>query len=224
MKILIADDEQRMRILVSDFLTIEGYEVIEATDGQEALRLFNEDPQIHLVILDVMMPYVNGWQVCETIRCKSSVPILMLTAKNTEPDELNGFSSGADDYITKPFNTSVFVARVNALMNRTYGKGQKSNQLSKGLLQVLPDEIMVKVQDEIIDLSATEYQLLLYLIENENHILTREQLLDQVWGYDYEGSDRTVDTHINRLRMKLKQCGHYIQTKRGFGYKFEVVL
>ncbi|MCM1989539.1 response regulator transcription factor [Oceanirhabdus seepicola] len=221
-KILIADDELRMRILISDFLSLEGYEILEAQDGKEALDIFTQDPNIHLVILDVMMPYFDGWQVCEKIRMNSSVPIIMLTAKNTEPDELTGFKSGADEYITKPFSPSIFVARVNALFNRTYSP-LESDIIIKGALNINTKQHKVTVLNSPVTLSSTEFKLLTYMIENEGSVLTRENLLDQVWGYDYEGTDRTVDTHMNRLRIKLKKSGIYIKTIRGYGYKFEVI-
>lgn len=219
-KILIADDEMRMRILISDFLTNEGYEIIEAADGKEAIEKFLDDTTIHLVILDIMMPYFNGWEVCEEIREISKVPIIMLTAKNTENDELNGFRKGADEYIKKPFSPSILVARVNALMHRTY---EDNNKLNKGNLVIDTEKHIVKSAGNEIELSLTEYKMLLYMVENEGAVLTRELLLNNVWGYDYEGTDRTVDTHINRLRIKLKESGDYIRTVRGYGYKFEVV-
>ncbi|GAA0180058.1 response regulator transcription factor [Clostridium sediminicola] len=219
-KILIADDEMRMRILISDFLTNEGYEIIEVGDGKEAIERFLDKPTIHLVILDIMMPYFNGWEVCEEIRKVSKVPIIMLTAKNTENDELNGFKKGADEYIKKPFSPSILVARVNALMNRTY---EDNNKLNKGSLIIDTDKHLVKSKDNEIELSITEYKMLLFMVQNEGTVLTRELLLNNVWGYDYEGTDRTVDTHINRLRIKLKEAGDYIRTVRGYGYKFEVI-
>ncbi|WP_105616252.1 response regulator transcription factor [Vallitalea okinawensis] len=221
-KILIADDELRMRILVSDFLSMEGYDIVEAIDGKEAIDLFTDDPGIHLVILDVMMPFYDGWEACKAIREMSSVPIIMLTAKNREPDELNGFKSGADEYITKPFSPTIFVARVNALIKRTYGDDEQ-DEIIKGDLCIYPKQCRVTVTGNPVELSQTEFDLLLYMIQNETQVLSRDQLLNQVWGYDYEGTDRTVDTHINRLRIKLQACGSYIQTKRGYGYKFEVI-
>ncbi|SHH33590.1 response regulator transcription factor [Clostridium grantii] len=219
-KILIADDEMRMRILISDFLINEGYEIIEASDGKEALEKFTNEPTIHLVILDIMMPYLTGWEVCEEIRKISKVPIIMLTAKNAENDELFGFKKGTDEYIKKPFSPSILVARVNALMDRTYGD---SNLLIKDCLTIDTEKHIVKSQGDTIDLSITEYKLLLYMIDNENSVLSREQLISKVWGYDYDGTDRTVDTHINRLRIKLKESGDYVKTVRGYGYKFEVI-
>ncbi|NQT58237.1 MAG: response regulator transcription factor [Bacteroidetes bacterium] len=218
-KILIADDESRMRILISDFLINEGYEVIEALNGREAVDKFVEDPSIHLVILDIMMPVLNGFDTCSQIRKISKVPILMLTAKNTENDELQGFRKGTDEYIKKPFSPSVLVARINALMLRIYGDSKK---ISKGNLLINSDSHLVEINGASIDLSQTEFKLLLYLIENENRVLSRDQLLNYVWGYDYDGTERTVDTHMNRLRIKLKSSGNYLKTVRGFGYKFKV--
>lgn len=221
--ILIAEDESRMRILVSDFLTMEDYNILEAKDGRQAIDIFMKNPNVHLVILDVMMPYYNGWEVCEEIRKMSNVPIIMLTAKNTEPDELNGFKYGADEYITKPFSPSIFVARVNALIKRTYC-ALEQDEIIKGNLSINVNQHKVTANKIPVDLSQTEYNLLLYMIQNEGQVFNRNQLLNNVWGYDYQGTDRTIDTHINRLRIKLKDCGNYIQTIRGYGYKFEVNL
>lgn len=210
-----------MRILISDFLTNEGYEIIEASDGKEAIDKFFKDPSIHLVILDIMMPYFNGLEVCEEIRKISKVPIIMLTAKVSENDELFGFRKGSDEYIKKPFSPSILVARVNALINRTY-KGEEN--ISKGNLKIDTETHTVTASGELINLSITEYKLLLYMINNETSVLSRDTLLNNVWGFDYDGTDRTVDTHINRLRMKLKTCGDYVTTVRGYGYKFEVII
>lgn len=218
-KILIADDEARMRILVSDFLNNEGYEVLEAADGEVAIDLFYESTDVHLVILDVMMPGMDGWDVCKEIRKSSQVPIIMLTAKNSEQDELTGFKHGSDEYITKPFRPAILVARVNALIKRTYGDQSATNY---GCLTVDYNNHSVKANNQSIKLSQTEFKLLAYLIQNQDNLLSRDQLLNNVWGYDYEGTDRTVDSHMNRLRSKLLDAGDYIQTIRGFGYKFEV--
>ncbi|MDA3847579.1 MAG: response regulator transcription factor [Vallitaleaceae bacterium] len=217
--ILIADDETRMRILVADFLEQAGYNTIEAKNGEEALSLYGKHPDIDLLILDVMMPLMNGWEVCHAIRDYSKVPIIMLTAKNTETDELTGFQKGADEYITKPFSPMILVARVNALIKRTYMDKQV---YSKGLLLVDYNRISVTVDHVPVELSQTEYRLLTFFIENEQQVISREQLLNHIWGMDYFGTDRTVDTHINRLRMKLLAAGTYIQTVRGHGYKYEV--
>lgn len=220
-KILIADDEKRMRILIADFLSNEGYEIIEASDGKEAIDKFYKDPSIHLVILDIMMPYFNGLEVCEEIRKISKVPIIMLTAKVSENDELFGFRKGTDEYIKKPFSPSILVARVKALIKRTY---KDADKIKKGNLEIDTETHTVIAGGELINLSLTEYKLLLYMIQNEASVLTRDALLDNVWGFYYEGTDRTVDTHINRLRIKLKTCGDYVTTVRGYGYKFEVIM
>ncbi len=217
--VLIADDEPRMRILVSDFLQNENYNVIEAKNGLEAVDLFFSDQSIHLVILDVMMPEMDGWDACREIRNVSQVPIIMLTAKNTEADELTGFDKGSDEYITKPFSPSILVARVNALIKRTYGS---SKEKAYGILSIDYTNNQCRCNDVSLELSTTEFKLLSYLIQNKNAILTRDQILDNVWGYDYEGTDRTVDSHMNRLRSKLQEAGNYIRTVRGSGYKFEV--
>ena len=220
-KVLFAEDDKRMQILVDDFLSHEGYEVITVDNGKEALEKINELSDIKLVILDVMMPFLNGWQVCQQIRKSSQIPIIMLTAKNAEPDELQGFKKGADEYITKPFSPSIFVARVNALYSRTYSE-EDNQQLIINDLTVNLLEHKVYCKSEKIELSQTEYNLLLFLLDNKGIVLSREKLLNNVWGFDYIGTDRTVDTHINRLRVKLRECGYYIQTVRGYGYKIEV--
>lgn len=220
-KILVVDDETRLRLLIADFLEVEGYRVYEAKDGREALEVFKAEPDLQMVILDVMMPYYDGWDVCKKIRETSKVPIIMVTAKDTEPDELQGFTSGADEYITKPFSPSIFVARVNALYKRTYDKA-KDGHIDKGVVSIDLKSHSVLVKGHAISLSHTEYKLLTYLVQNEEQVLDRNSLLDYVWGYDYEGTDRTVDTHMNRLRCKLGEAGYMIKTVRGFGYKFEV--
>jgi len=217
--ILIADDEPRMRILISDFLHNEGYSVIEAVDGTDAVEKFLHKPNIHLLILDIMMPGLNGFEVCRRVREISKVPILMATAKTSEEDELKGFNEGSDEFIRKPFSPSVLVARVNALIKRAYS--DEKVLLQRGDITIDQVELKVSIKDRDIDLSHTEYKLLLYMIENDNQALSRDQLLNYVWGYDFDGTARTVDTHINRLRMKLEGCGDYIKTIRGFGYKFE---
>jgi len=218
-KILVADDESRMRILISDFLKDAGYSIIKATDGAEAIDAFRRNPDLSLVILDIMMPHYNGWEVCEEIRSTSDIPIIMLTAKVAESDELQGFDKGADEYIKKPFSPSVLVARVNALIKRSY---KDISIIKKGRLIIDTEKHILKCDDIKIDLSLTEYKLLMYLIESESVVLDRDSLLNNVWGYDYTGTDRTVDTHINRLRDKLNAASSYIKTVRGYGYKFEV--
>lgn len=223
MKVLVADDEARIRILVKDFLEAEGHSVIEVNNGLEAIDYIEANRDLHLVILDVMMPKCSGWEVMETIRPDIRVPVLMLTAKSTEQDELTGFRLGVDDYIKKPFSPVLLVARVNALLQRAYGV---ESSLVKGKLTINYANRSVSINTdsalENIKLSQKEFQLLSTLIENENQVLTRDQLLIKVWGYDYEGTERTVDTHMNRLRIKLKSVEDYIQTVRGYGYKFEV--
>ncbi len=219
-KILIADDEKRMRKLVSDFLKKEGYSIIEANDGEEALDLFEKENNIDLVILDVMMPKYDGWMVCRKIRKKSSVPIIMLTARSEEFDELFGFEMGADEYVKKPFSPKILVARVNALLRRS--KEEKEDIQVFGKLKIDDNAKLVYIEDEAIDLSPKEYELLLYMINNKGAALSREQILNNVWGYDYFGELRTVDTHINRLRIKLENQSDWVHTVRGIGYRFEV--
>jgi two-component system response regulator ResD len=221
-KILMADDEARMRKLVSDFLKKEGYEVVEAEDGKQALQLFNETDDFKLVILDVMMPGYDGWAVCREIRKNSTVPIIMLTARGEENDELFGFDLGADEYITKPFSPMILVARVQALIRRV-GNGAKSTKTYNGL-EIDESGRVVRINGEKIELSPKEYELLIYLTVNEGIALSREQILNSVWDYDYFGDARTVDTHIKKLRLKLGEKAEYIQTVRSLGYKFEVGL
>jgi len=220
-KVLIADDDSRIRSVVSDFLVLEGYEVLEAENGREALEIFEYDPSIELIILDVMMPFLNGYEVCNIIRKSSSVPIIMLTAKSTENDELAGFEKGVDEYITKPFKASILVARVNALYNRVYGNPEKE-VIKRGILEINLKKQEVKVGGEVVKLSSTELKMLLYMIKHENVVLSREQLLNNIWSYDYFGTDRTVDTAINRLRTKLQSANGYIKTVPKSGYIFEV--
>ena len=221
MKILMADDESRMRKLVGDFLKKEGYEIVEAEDGKKALQLFNEISDINLVILDVMMPGYDGWAVCREIRKKSQVPIIMLTARSEENDELFGFDLGADEYITKPFSPLILVARVQALLRRSGGNGPKTIRSYPGM-EIDESGRVVKINGEKIDLSPKEFELLQYLAANEGIALSREQILNAVWDYDYFGDARTVDTHIKKLRLKMGAQAGYIQTVRGLGYKFEV--
>ncbi len=218
-KILIADDEERLRILVSDFLKTNGHSVIEASNGEEAVNQFYEDPTIHLLILDVMMPLMDGFEVLDEIRKISQVPVIMLTAKNAEQDELKGFNTGADEYITKPFRPTILMARVKALLNRTYGSSEATIY---GCMIIDTEQHSLKVHDTSIQLSQTEFKLLTYMINNQGNVLSRDQILNNVWGFDYYGTARTVDTHMNRLRIKLKEAGNYIKTIRGYGYKFEV--
>ena len=219
-KILIADDESRIRKLVNDFLSREGHEIIEASDGKEALDVFY-DKNPDLVILDVMMPKFTGLEVCKEIRESSSVPIIILTAKDTESDELSGFSSGADEYISKPFSPKILVARVNALLRRS-STFNIEDVLDAGKIHIDINAHLVRVDGNEIVLSVKEFELLCYFINNQGIALSREKILDNVWDYDYFGDARTVDTHVKKLRAKLKEYGKYIQTIWGMGYKFEV--
>lgn len=218
--ILVADDEARMRKLISDFLKKEGYSVMEAEDGKKALEIFHDHENISLVILDVMMPGLDGWSVCREIRKSSRIPIIMLTARAEESDELFGFDLGADEYVTKPFSPLILVARVQALLRRTSNKEILVRNING--LEIDRNRRVVSIDNERIELSPKEFELLLYLIENENLAVSREQILNAVWNYDYYGDARTVDTHIKRLRYKLGPKGDFIQTVRGLGYRFEV--
>lgn len=220
LKILVVDDESRMRKLVSDFLIKAGYEVEEAGDGMEAIDKFFADKSISLIILDVMMPKMDGWEVCREIRKISKVPIIMLTAKGEESDELLGFELGVDEYITKPFSPRILVARVEALMRRTKNVSA-DDIITFGDLSINKAARQVTVKDENVDLSFKEFELLIYLVDNKGIALSRENILNSVWDYDYFGDARTIDTHIKKLRNKLKDCGKYITTVWGMGYKFE---
>lgn len=218
-KILIVDDELKMRILIRDFLRKEGFETIEASNGVDALNLFLDDKDIDLIILDVMMPQMDGWEVCKKIRTYSqTIPILMLTAKGTNEDIIKGFQLGSDDYLTKPFHILILIERVKALLRRTKNK----ENLIYGDLFINVLGRTVKVNDKVIDLSVKEYELLLYLVENKDIALTRDDIIQKVWNYDFLGDGRTIDTHIKTLRNKLGECGDYIKTVWGVGYKFEV--
>lgn len=220
-KILVVDDESRMRRLIRDFLEAEGYEVLEAADGVKALDLYYEDRTIALLILDVMMPKMDGWQVCREIRQTSTVPILMLTARSEERDELRGFELGVDEYVTKPFSPRILVARVNAILKRS-GAISKEGALCAGGIEVDSAAHIVRVDEQEIDLSIKEFELLVYFMEHPRLALTREQILNHVWNYDYFGDARTIDTHVKKLRSKLGAKGNYIKTVWGMGYKFEV--
>ncbi len=217
-RILIADDEARMRKLVGDFLKKEGYLVMEAADGEEALELFSQHEDIALIILDVMMPKYDGWTVCREIRKTSQVPIIMLTARGEEADELFGFDLGADEYVAKPFSLKILAARVQALLRRL---GNQQGLKSFDGLEIDQLGRYVSVNGARIEVSPKEYELLLYLAENPGRALSREQILNAVWNYDYYGDVRTVDTHIKKLRLKLGEKGELIQTVRGLGYRFE---
>ncbi len=221
LKVLVVDDEARMRKLVNDFLSKKGYEVIEAADGEEAVERFYIEKDIALIILDIMMPKMDGWQVCREIRKESKVPIVMLTAKSEEHDELLGFELGVDEYISKPFSPKILVARVDALLRRT-NKLDTSEVVEAGNILIDKAAHQVKANGENIDLSFKEFELLVYFVENKGIALSREKILNNVWNYDYFGDARTIDTHVKKLRSKLGDCGEYIKTIWGMGYKFEI--
>ncbi len=219
-KILVVDDEPLIRKLVTDFLKREGYITLEAEDGRKALDLFSIENDIDLIILDVMLPEYDGWTVCREIRKKSRIPIIMLTARGEEFDEIFGLDIGADEYIAKPFSPNILIARVNAVLRRTAPTETVLKEFDG--LTIDHNARQVVIQGYTIDLSPKEYELLTYLSENYGKALSREQILDKVWGYDYYGDLRTVDTHINRLRIKLDSKSDYVHTVRGYGYRFEV--
>lgn len=222
LKILVVDDESRMRKIVRDFLVRKGYEVIEAGDGESALDEFYKTKSIALVILDVMMPKMNGWEVCKEIRETSKVPIIMLTAKSEEGDELLGFDLGVDEYITKPFSPKILVARVEAILRRT---NQMEEALEvKTLAGIVLDKTahQVTIDGKSVDLSLKEFELLEYFMSNPGVALSRDQILNGVWDYDYYGDARTIDTHVKKLRSKMGEKGNCIKTVWGLGYKFEV--
>lgn len=220
-KILVVDDESRMRKLVRDFLIRDNFEVIEAGDGEEALDLFYRDKDISLIILDIMMPKINGWEVCREIRETSKVPIIMLTAKGDENDELQGFDLGVDEYISKPFSPKILVARVEAILRRA-NKISEQETVKAGGIVIDKAAHLVTVDEERVELSYKEFELLVYFIENQGIALSREKILNHVWNYDYFGDARTIDTHVKKLRNKLGKRGGYIKTIWGMGYKFEV--
>ena len=220
LKILVVDDESRMRKLVKDFLTKKDFEVIEAEDGEQAVDIFFETKEIALIILDVMMPKMDGWEVCREIRKNSEVPIIMLTAKSDERDELLGFELGVDEYISKPFSPKILVARVEAILRRTNAIGNAVTEMGGIVLDQSAHE--VRIDGQLIDLSFKEFELLTYFITNEGVALSREKILNNVWNYDYFGDARTIDTHVKKLRSKMGEKGNYIKTVWGMGYKFEV--
>ncbi len=220
--VLIVDDESRMRKLIKDFLVAKGYSILEAENGEKALETFElEKNKIGLILLDVMMPKLDGWSVLRQIRQESNVPIIMLTARGEEQDELFGFELGVDEYIAKPFSPKILVARVDAILKRAYG--DKENEV-KDYNGIVIDEAgrTVTVDGKIVELSLREYELLKYLLDNENIALSRDKILNNVWNYDYYGDSRTIDSHIKKIRHKLGKKGKYIKTMRGVGYKFEV--
>lgn len=220
LKVLVVDDESRMRKLVKDFLTKKNFQVLEAGDGEEAMDIFYEEKDIALIILDVMMPKMDGWEVCREIRKNSKVPIIMLTARSDERDELLGFDLGVDEYISKPFSPKILVARVEAILRRT-GQGSAEDVLSAGGIVIDKAAHLATVDGKTMDLSFKEFELLTYFLENEGIALSREKILNSVWNYDYFGDARTIDTHVKKLRSKLGDCGEYIKTIWGMGYKFE---
>lgn len=222
LKILVVDDESRMRKLVRDFLVRNNYEVIEAENGAKAVDIFFEQKDIALILLDVMMPQMDGWQVCREIREYSKVPIIMLTARSDEKDELQGFQLGVDEYIVKPFSPKILVARVEAVLRRTGAAAAENSVLSAGKIKVDKAAHMVTIDEKSIDLSYKEFELLTYFMENTGIALSREVILNNVWNYDYFGDARTIDTHVKKLRSKLGRQGDYIKTIWGMGYKFEV--
>ena len=220
LKVLIADDESRMRKLVKDFLTKNNYLVLEAEDGEKAIDVFFSEKDIALVILDVMMPKLDGWQVCREIRSESKVPIIMLTAKSDERDELLGFELGVDEYITKPFSPKILVARVEAILRRSNAFSEEPVEI--GGIKVDKEAHQVFIDNEPIELSVKEFELLTYFIANKGVALSRDKILNNVWNYDYYGDARTIDTHVKKLRSKMGDKGDYIKTVWGMGYKFEV--
>ena len=222
LKVLVVDDESRMRKLVRDFLVKKDFEVLEAGDGAEAIDIFFATKDIALVILDVMMPKMDGWQVCREIRAYSQVPIIMLTAKSDERDELLGFELGVDEYISKPFSPKILVARVEAILRRTSGLAA-DDVIRAGGIEVNKAAHEVTIDGKSIELSYKEFELLTYFMENQGIALSREKILNSVWNYDYFGDARTIDTHVKKLRSKLGAKGDYIKTIWGMGYKFEVV-
>ena len=221
LKVLVVDDESRMRKLVRDFLVKKDFEVLEAGDGAEAIDIFFATKDIALVILDVMMPKMDGWQVCREIRSYSQVPIIMLTAKSDERDELLGFELGVDEYISKPFSPKILVARVEAILRRTSGLAA-DDVIRAGGIEVNKAAHEVTIDGKSIELSYKEFELLTYFMENQGIVLSREKILNSVWNYDYFGDARTIDTHVKKLRSKLGAKGDYIKTIWGMGYKFEV--
>ena len=221
LKILVVDYEARMRKLVKDFLVKKDFDVLEAEDGLKALDIFFENKNIALVILDVMMPKMDGWKVCKEIREFSKVPIIMLTAKSDEKDELLGFELGVDEYISKPFSPKILVARVEALLRRS-GNISTNDIVNIGGIEINKSAHIVTVDGERVELSFKEFELLSYFVENVGIALSREKILNNVWNYDYFGDARTIDTHVKKLRSKLGEKGNYIKTIWGMGYKFEV--
>ena len=221
LKILVVDDESRMRKLVKDFLTKKNFQVLEAGNGEEAMDIFYEEKDIALIILDVMMPKMDGWEVCREIRKNSKVPIIMLTARSDERDELLGFDLGVDEYISKPFSPKILVATVEAILRRT-GQNNPEDVISAGGIVIDKAAHLATVDGKPMELSFKEFELLTYFLENQGIALSREKILNSVWNYDYFGDARTIDTHVKKLRSKMGDKGEYIKTVWGMGYKFEV--
>ena len=221
LKILVVDDESRMRKLVKDFLTKKNFQVLEAGNGEEAMDIFYEEKDIALIILDVMMPKMDGWEVCREIRKNSKVPIIMLTARSDERDELLGFDLGVDEYISKPFSPKILVARVEAILRRT-GQNNPEDVISAGGIVIDKAAHLATVDGKPMELSFKEFELLTYFLENQGIALSREKILNSVWNYDYFGDARTIDTHVKKLRSKMGDKGEYIKTVWGMGYMFEV--
>ena len=221
LKILVVDDESRMRKLVKDFLTKKNFQVLEAGNGEEAMDIFYEEKDIALIILDVMMPKMDGWEVCREIRKNSKVPIIMLTARSDERDELLGFDLGVDEYISKPFSPKILVARVEAILRRT-GQNNPEDVISAGGIVIDKAAHLATVDGKPMELSFKEFELLTYFLENQGIALSREKILNSVWNYDYFGDARTIDTHVKKLRSKMGDKGEYIKTVWGMGYKLEV--
>ena len=220
LKILVVDDEARMRKLVKDFLSVKGVQVLEAADGEEAVDLFFEQKDIAMILLDVMMPKMDGWEVLKTIRRYSKVPIIMLTARGEERDELQGFDLGVDEYIAKPFSPKILVARVEAILRRV--NGAAADNVEVGGICIDKAARQVTIDGQPVELSYKEFELLSYFVENQGLALSREKILNNVWNYDYFGDARTIDTHVKKLRSKMGSRGEYIKTVWGMGYKFEV--
>lgn len=223
LKVLVVDDESRMRKLVKDFLLKSNYDVVEAEDGVQAVDIFFAQKDIALIVLDVMMPKMDGYQVCREIRAYSKVPIIMLTAKSDERDELQGFELGVDEYISKPFSPKILVARIEAILRRT-NQEARAGVMKAGGIEVDKDAHMVKIDGRDIELSYKEFELLTYFMENKGIALSREKILNNVWNYDYFGDARTIDTHVKKLRSKMGKKGEMIKTIWGMGYKFEEVV
>lgn len=219
-KILVVDDEERMRKLLKDFLSVKGYTILEAENGQKALDVYDMNKDIKLILLDVMMPVLDGWSTLREIRKDSKVPVIMLTARGEERDELFGFELGVDEYISKPFSPKILVARVEALLKRCYKEEEEAKEIDGIIIDTTAH--VVTVDGKNINLSMKEFELLKYLIDNAGVALSREKILNSVWNYDYYGDSRTIDSHIKKVRKKLGKKGEHIETVRGLGYKFEI--